>query len=87
MVKEYKTTAHRAKGKWCHFEKEDFIKHGLLKYYWTPVGKFNPEELKDIIIGVLKKEGFVFFDGYVDYKYETYFGKLKEFAVNYHHII
>lgn len=86
MVQEFKTTKHRVKGKWCHFQKEDFEKHGLLKYYWKSVGTFDPEEIRDIIVEILKKQGFVFFE-VIDYKYITNFGKLKEFAVNFHHIL
>ena len=85
MVEIYKTTDGKVKGKWCHFQKEDFIRHGLSKYYWKPVGEFDPEEIKDVVVKILDKEGFVFYDK-IEYKYNTYFGKLTEFAVNYFHI-
>jgi uncharacterized protein YdcH (DUF465 family) len=85
MVKIYKTTIHRAKGKWCHFEKKDFERHGLLDYYWRRVEDIDVNELKEKIVDILKKEGFEFFD-VIDTKYITHFGKLAEFAVNYWHI-
>lgn len=86
MVQTFKTTKHRAKGKWCHFQKEDFVRHGLIDYYWKDIKEVDVMKLKETVVDILKKEGFVFFE-IIDYKYITNFGKLKEFAVNYHHII
>ncbi len=87
MVKEFRiTTRPRIKGKLCHFQKEDFIRHGLTNYYWQKIEDINIEELRDKMVNILKSEGFVFYDD-VNYKYITHYGKLFEFAVNFKHIL
>lgn len=42
-------------------------------------------QLKEHLIGVLKKQGFVFFDETL-YRYRYHKGKLVEFGINFHHI-
>lgn len=86
MVQEYRTTNYRIKGKLCHFGKNEFFKHKLEDYYWKKIEEVNLEELKTKIVNLLKKEGFVFFNE-IEYKYVTQFGKLADFAVNFHHIL
>lgn len=85
VVQEYRTTDHKIKGKLCHFGKEEFIRHNLTNYYWKKIDDINIEELKDKIVFILKKEGFVFFPK-IDYKYITHFGNLTDFAVNFKYI-
>lgn len=87
MVVEIDKVADKAKtkGKWCHFEKKDFERHGLMDYYWKNIKDVNPSELKEKIVTILKSEGFIFFPD-IEYKVITKFGNLTEVAVNFWHI-
>lgn len=85
MVSGYKTSKGKTKGKWCHFEKEDFKRHGLEDYYWKQPDQTDIMTLKERVVDILESEGFVFF-GEIEHQVITHFGKLHEFAVNYFHI-
>lgn len=85
-VNSYKAL-RSSRGKFCYFQKENFYRHGLSAYYWKHITSIDQEELKDKMVEILKKEGFVFFENEpVEYKAITKFGKLIEFAVNFRHI-
>lgn len=89
MVAEYNSykSIRSSRGKFCYFQKEDFYRHNLHPYYWKHISDINQEELRDKIVNILKKEGFVFFENEpIEYKVITRFGKLIEFAVNFRHI-
>lgn len=86
MVEIVRSYSKRTKGKFCHFQKDDFYRHNLHKYYWVFKEEVNLEELKDKVVEILKKEGFVFYDT-IEYKAKFKFNCLHEFAVQFHHII
>jgi len=85
MVEIYKTVDSKIKGKLCHFQKEDFVRHGLGEFFWKPVVSIDFELLKEKVKEILQKEGFVFYDTQ-EYKYVSHFGKLHEFAIQFWHI-
>lgn len=86
MVTTVRSKLKRIPGKLCHFQKEDFFRHGLGEWYNKPEKEVNLEELKELIVNILKKEKFVFFED-IEYSAEFKTGKLKEFCVNFHHIL
>ena len=87
MVETYRTTqTDKTKGKWCHFCKHDFTSHGLDWFYWEDINNINFDVLKDIVVDVLQKVRFVFFDD-LEYQYVSKFGRLSEFSVYFHHIL
>ena len=86
MVESNKDIKRKVKGKFCHFQKKEFIQHNLMDFYFKKIESINLEDLRDKIKGILEKEGFVFYEDSLEYKYRTYAEKLIEFAIQYHHI-
>ena len=85
MVEIIRSYPKKVKGKFCHFQKDDFFRHNLGQYYWMNKDNIDLEELKGKIVPILKSDGFVFFDT-IEYKAKFKFGCLVEFAVQYWHI-
>lgn len=86
MVEIVRSYTNKARGKFCHFLKDDFFRHNLGQYYWLPKDNIDLEELRTKIVDILKAEGFVFYDT-IEYKAQFKFGCLSEFAVQYKHIL
>lgn len=82
---EIKITEGKSKGKFCHFEKKDFIRHKL-DHYYKPIDEVDLIELRDTIKGILLDEGFVFYEDSLEYKYRNHKGNLVEFAIQFFHI-
>ena len=85
MVEIVRSYPKKVKGKFCHFQKDDFFRHNLGQYYWKNKDDIDLDELKGKIVPILKSEGFVFFDT-IEYKAKFKFGCLVEFAIQYWHI-
>ena len=87
MVKEYRSTLNKAKGKFNHLTVDDLLRLGLGEYIHIKEQDIDFDELVVKVKDALIEEGFVFFTDTLDYKYLLDRKKeLQEFMIQFHHI-
>jgi hypothetical protein len=87
MVKEYRSTLNKARGKFNHLTVDDLVRLGLGEYTQVKEQDINFDSLLVKVRDALVEEGFVFFEDTLDYKYLLDRKKeLQEFMIQFHHI-